>query len=640
MTVPIAHPLWSAFVLAAVAAAVFTPVVIRLANRWGAVSRPRPDRWHQRTTAFLGGIAIYLAAFTAALITLSHQGELSTATRTQILGLGAAATAVFFLGLADDLYGLRTGSGLSPSVKLVGQTVAACLLIVSGVRITSVAQDWLAIPLTIFWVVGVTNAINLLDNMDGIVAGVVGIAALAMAAGAAALGAFDVAVLALCLSGACAGFLCFNFHPARIFMGDCGSLFLGFTISALALVGSHRLASNLVAALLVPVAVLAIPIFDTTLVTIARVRAGRPVSQGGRDHTAHRLVALGLSERGVALLLYGSTALLCATVWVAAAFPPPAVLALAALMLLGLGLLGVYLGMVHVYEEGADSAPRGAPLGASRRALRAPRTLLPGRWVGKRPLARVMLDVALVVNAFALAHLLRFEAAVPEPVLRRALSLLPLWIAIKLVAMLAARTHLGLWRYAGAADVLLTLKGSTFGSLALVGLVTIGGGFQDLSRSVLILDWLIFTALALTARVGCVLLDHLFGALPQRGAERVVVVGADASGVAVVRQLRGSRDRVPVGFLDPDESKHRFTLAGLPVLGGLEDLPRLKEERAIQSVVIALAAPAAARVAALCIRHGIPYTFWPADAPVSSQHPGSARPSPALLPGQRGRRSA
>jgi UDP-GlcNAc:undecaprenyl-phosphate GlcNAc-1-phosphate transferase len=182
--------------------------------------------------------------------------------------------------------------------------------------------------------------------MDGVVAGVVAIAALALVGLCG--GAGEVTVLALCLAGACCGFLVYNFHPARIFMGDCGSFFLGFSIAALSLMAGVRSEGSGLAALVGPAAVLAIPIFDTALVIVARRRRGLPVMQGGRDHTSHRLAALGISERGVALLLYAVGTALAAVTLIVVRLPTPAVAVLGVAGIAALGLLGLLLLKVPV----------------------------------------------------------------------------------------------------------------------------------------------------------------------------------------------------------------------------------------------------------------------------------------------------
>jgi UDP-GlcNAc:undecaprenyl-phosphate/decaprenyl-phosphate GlcNAc-1-phosphate transferase len=616
-----------AFLLAALGSIALTPLVIRLAWRLGAVARPRADRWHQQPTALLGGVAIYAAAVTAALLVLPRALGPEAGVTVQWLGIGAGATLMFVLGLIDDRYGMH------PLVKLAGQTAAAGLLLLTGTGLSVADSPWLAVPLTLFWVVGITNAVNLLDNMDGVVSGVVAVAALSLAAHAAGSGRNEVAGLALCLAGACAGFLFFNAYPARIFMGDCGSLFLGFSISALALAGRVPAAGGGVDSLFLPVAVLAVPILDTSLVTISRRLHGRSVWQGGRDHTTHRLVALGLSERSVAFYLWaGSAALGCLALSVGR-LPMLAVLTLAALVGLGLGLFGTFLAAVPVYPAAEPALPRDlgpvqgrrggsagtSGTGASERDVRArwwlggwePRSaFLLGYPVDARPAARLLLDALLVPVSFAAAHLLRFDAVVPTVIWEQSLRLLPLWIGVKVAAMALCGTHRTLWRYAGVADALATLKGSSLASLVLSVVIAVGGGFQDVSRAVLILDWLVFTALAVATRLGFVLLSHTFSSAGGAEGESVIVVGADESGVAAARQLRGSPRHRPLGFVDDDRRMRPCRLDGLPVLGSVEDLPRLVQEQGAQVVVIPSGAAAAERAALLCGSHGIPCSRW------------------------------
>jgi UDP-GlcNAc:undecaprenyl-phosphate GlcNAc-1-phosphate transferase len=250
---------------------------------------------------------------------------------------------------------------------------------------------------------------------------------------------------------------------------------------------------------------LAIPIFDTTLVSIARWLHGRPLSQGGRDHTTHRLVALGVSEKLVALLLYATTALLCALSLAVAGSPPIAAITVAALIVLAMGLVGAFLGAVPVYQS------PGFQPGERHARGEAMISFLP--WL------RVMLDVALVPLALAIALLLRFDGAVPPAIFHRATLLLPIWIAVKSVGLAVCGAHAGLWRSAGVRDVLATLKGSSLGSLVALAVVIAGGGMEGLSRSVLILDWMVFTSLALVVRMAFVLLHHSF-AIPTSAEQR------------------------------------------------------------------------------------------------------------------------
>jgi len=213
------------------------------------------------------------------------------------------AAGLFVVGLVDDRISLK------PYAKLVAQIVLSTILTMSGRRLHWLVSPVLDQALTIFWLVGITNAMNLLDNLDGLAGGVAAIACAYLVYFAHVAGQPGAGMLAAGLGGAVVGFLVFNVNPASIFMGDCGSLFLGFFLGGLAsvtpAVGTRQ---NVLVVLWMPVLLLLIPIVDTTLVTISRKFNGRPVSQGGRDHTSHRLVALGLSDRAAALVLWSLSA--------------------------------------------------------------------------------------------------------------------------------------------------------------------------------------------------------------------------------------------------------------------------------------------------------------------------------------------
>lgn len=276
---------------ALVVAAGATPLARRVAARWGFVDQPSPRKLQRTAIPRLGGVAIYLA-FVAALLLFGRLFYVR-----QLAGIFLGATVVSLLGLYDDR------RALSPPVKLAGQLAAAGILVVSGVQVQAAHQPALDLLLTLLWVVGITNAMNLLDNMDGLSAGTAAIAATFFLLLAAMNGQYLVGILAAGLLGACLGFLFYNVNPASILMGDSGSLFLGFMLAAVGI--KLRFPANVdFVTWMVPVLVLALPLFDTSLVIISRLRRGlNPLTTPGRDHTSHRLVALGYSQREAVLIL-------------------------------------------------------------------------------------------------------------------------------------------------------------------------------------------------------------------------------------------------------------------------------------------------------------------------------------------------
>lgn len=280
------------------------PFVRRAALRWGFIAQPSARGVHTRPTPRLGGVAIYLGCI-AALLVFSDRFYVA-----QVVSMLVGATLCSFLGMWDDRQSLR------PLVKLAGQVLAASILYVSGVQVGFLHNPVLNLAATMLWVVGITNALNLLDNMDGLSGGVATVACVFFLLLAVMSGQYLVSSLAAALLGACLGFLYYNFNPATIFMGDSGSLFIGFMLAALGI--KLRFPDNVsFVTWMIPVVVLGLPVFDTTLVVISRLRRGvNPLSTPGKDHVSHRLVLLGATQRESVLILY----LVCCALGVAAMF--------------------------------------------------------------------------------------------------------------------------------------------------------------------------------------------------------------------------------------------------------------------------------------------------------------------------------
>ena len=281
------------FLIALALALVLTRICRGVAQRRGFVAQPSRDRWHTRPTALFCGVAI--------VITTLAVGA-SIGVDRDVWQLMACGALIGGFGFVDDLLSLK------PSTKLVAQITVASLLLFFGYRL-----QWTSSPvgdtmLTLAWIVGITNAFNLLDNMDGLCAGITLIAgAFLLFVFVSGPGVPPPALYLAALLGATAGFLVYNFHPASIFMGDTGSLFLGLNMAALTLVATAgaRGRSGLLSVVAGPVLPLLIPILDTTFVTALRLLSARRPSQGGRDHMSHRLVAVGLSERRAVTTLWG-----------------------------------------------------------------------------------------------------------------------------------------------------------------------------------------------------------------------------------------------------------------------------------------------------------------------------------------------
>jgi UDP-GlcNAc:undecaprenyl-phosphate GlcNAc-1-phosphate transferase len=281
-----------------------TPMVRRIALRLGILDQPSVRKIHVNPIPLLGGVAIY-GAFIAALLLFGDRFRLD-----ELVSILVGASLMSFLGVWDDR------RSLSPMLKLVGQFLAASILVFTGVRIGTFTWEVLNIAVTLTWVVTITNAMNLLDNMDGLSGGVGATAAIFFLLLAAMNGQYLVGALSAALVGACLGFLVYNFNPASIFMGDAGSLFLGFMLAAVGI--KLRFPEGLeIVTWMVPVLILGLPLFDTGLVIFSRLRRGfNPLTTPGKDHVSHRLVALGYTRREAVLICY----LICAGLGVVALF--------------------------------------------------------------------------------------------------------------------------------------------------------------------------------------------------------------------------------------------------------------------------------------------------------------------------------
>ena len=270
--------------------ALSTWLVRNIARRRGWLALPRVDRWHREPTALFGGVAVYFTFVAGVLVTIPVSRP--------VIGLLLLTTTMFAVGLVDD------ARHLGPHTKLAVQLMCGLLLYSAGYHFNDGFPWWADLSIVVFWVVAITNAVNLLDNMNGLAAGI------ALIAGAFRLlwyretGNIDGAITSAVFMGSVAGFLMFNYPRASIFMGDAGSFTVGFVLAALNLSNGQVYSKSLFSVLLFPVLVLAIPILDTTFVSVVRYFSGRAISQGGRDHVSHRLVAVGLSDAVAVLLLW------------------------------------------------------------------------------------------------------------------------------------------------------------------------------------------------------------------------------------------------------------------------------------------------------------------------------------------------
>jgi UDP-GlcNAc:undecaprenyl-phosphate GlcNAc-1-phosphate transferase len=524
-----------------------TPLSARLG------SAPRKDRWHASTTPMIGGIGIFagiMAGFWVAVATGA-----APASRELVAILGGCSI-LFVAGLLDDLF------HLGPLPKLAAQLAAAGLVIFNGLTISGlISNDFLAGVVALLWLVGMTNAFNLLDNMDGLAATLAGIAAIFFAIDALTVHENN-AVLALALSVAlaCAGFLPFNLRAgksAAVFMGDSGSQVLGFALASMGLSASWKVAGTTVATLLLPILVLAVPILDTTLVTVVRLLDGRPVYQGGRDHTSHRLVYQGLSEKRAVVLLAVISAALGATslfynvldnAWVT--------------------LIGVLLtfALLVQFASVLSDVERSSGRLADRSWLR---TFV----ANPRRLVESLVDFAIIGASFAAAYYLRIQDS-GTPYQRHIFQIsLAVLLAVRYAAFIPFGLYRGVWRYAGARDAASIMAAVVASEVVAYLVLDATQNFATFPRSIFIIDALIcMTLIGISRFWERAFVRGVSSFTGRTDRKRTLIVGAGRGGRSLLRELRETPGEQIVGFVDDDRRLARRRLQGVPVLGGIGEI--------------------------------------------------------------------
>jgi UDP-GlcNAc:undecaprenyl-phosphate GlcNAc-1-phosphate transferase len=562
-----------------------------LAGRLAAA--PREDRWHERTTPLGGGIGIFAGILAGVGVALAVDAAPASRELLAILG---GCTILFVAGLLDDLF------SLGPLPKLAAQSAAAGLVIANGLTISGlISNDLLAGTVAFIWLVGMTNAFNLLDNMDGLAATLAGIAAVFFAIDALTVHPNDaVLALSLALALACAGFLPFNLRPGRsaaVFMGDSGAQPIGFALAALGLTASWKVAGTTVATLLLPILVLAVPILDTTLVTVVRLLDGRPVYQGGRDHTSHRLVYRGLSEKRAVVLLAVISGALGATSLFYAVLDNAWVTLIG--VLLTFALLVQFASVLSDVER--------------TRALTGERGWMRTFVANPRRLVESIVDFAIVTASFAAAYYLRLQGSGSAYQRHIFLVSLAVLLAVRYAAFIPFGLYRGVWRYAGARDAASIIGAVVVSEAVAFAILDATQTWGDFPRSIFIIDALVCVVLVGLSRFWERAFARGVSSLTGRGDKRrTLIVGAGRGGRSLLRELRETPGEQVVGFVDDDQQLARRRLQGVPVLGGTGEIERIIARSRPDTVLVTI--PDAPReqlgiVIEACARAEVPCRF-------------------------------
>lgn len=559
-----------------------TPLIRRLALATGQVAVPKDSRWHKKETALMGGVGIFLstiAVWVGAGIVAGWQELLGS-----YLPVALCASGMFLLGLFDDIF------NMDPQHKLAAQIVITSILMIFGFRLDWTFSRTANLFLSIVWIIGITNAFNLLDNMDGLSAGVAFIAGSFLFLSQylnPGPGSIDGPFLMLCSAylGAILGFLVFNFNPASIFMGDSGSLFIGFVMACLTVTGGSGRSvggnvGHLLSVMAIPILIVFIPILDTGFVSVMRKLFRRPISQGGKDHSSHRMVAIGFSERKAVLVLYAFSVvsgLIALGINYLSLGPS---LVLIVLYLLFVLFFWIYLARVKVYQE--DSILTNNGLGAFTPIL--------VQLTYRRRLFEVLLDFVLVSVAYYTAYLLRFEGPVYYLIgenFRFFLKSLPIMVACQISCFYVMGVYRGVWESTGLSDLIGYIKAITVGTVMAMLILLFLYRFESFSRTVFIIHWILMLMLVSLSRLSFRLVDEGVKRGRQKGRP-TLIYGAGVGGQMVVKEIENNPglNLMLVGFIDDNPRKSNRKIMGYPVLGSQEDLERIVRKNEVREIII------------------------------------------------------
>ena len=528
-------------------------VLLRTPAADRVVAAPRADRWHTKSTPLLGGTGIFAGILVGCAVA-AKTGAIPV--NRELAGILGGCAILFVAGLLDDVY------RLGPLAKIGAQLAAAALVLASGVHVQVVSNDVLAAALGALWLVGMTNAFNLLDNMDGLAASLAAIACIFLGVDAAAEHVDPVvAAVAFSVCFATLGFLPYNLRLQRraaVFMGDSGSQVLGFAVAALGLAASWTAAGASVATLLLPVLVLAVPILDTTLVTVVRLLEGRPVTQGGRDHTSHRLVYEGLSDkRAVVMLAIVSTAL--GTTALAYRVLDDTLITLA-------GVLVTFAFLVQFGSYLADVNREKERTGATGQFLSS---LI----VHRRRFVEVIVDFALITASFTVAFIIRVQTT-DFGIFRHVFDMtLPVLLAARYVTFMLFGLYRSVWRYAGAVDAARIVAAMVVSEAAAFLIIWATVGWHLFPRGTFLIDVLLCTFLIGAARFSERGVAHAISTFVGRSLRhRVLIVGAGRSGRSLLRELRETPGEHVIAFVDDEPGLRRRRIQGVPVAASLGEI--------------------------------------------------------------------
>jgi UDP-GlcNAc:undecaprenyl-phosphate GlcNAc-1-phosphate transferase len=603
------------FCIASALSFLLTPLV-RSAARWlGAIDLPGGRKVHDRPIPRLGGLSIFIA-FNLVLVVSSRFDffyfPVDFLKEINFGWLFVASAIVLGLGAVDDFRRMPV------SIKFFFQIIAGLIVALAGYRIEDIGLPFLtihlgvlAIPTTVFWVVAITNAINLLDGLDGLAAGTSLIVCIAMFGISLIYQNVGMALVSVILAGSILGFLKYNFHPASIFLGDSGAYFLGFVLSVFSLQGGLK--GTTTVAILIPIVALGLPIIDTLLAMFRRLLKslhimeidpeknvvkffyldGWSMFRADRSHIHHRLLQVGFTQKKAVMILYGVSLILGGLALSSVYFKDINY----ALLLTAIGL-GAYIGIRKLGYSEVQVLSNGALL---------PLFDVP---VVNRRILRVFVDMAIISLSYYLAFLLRFEGDFGQ-VKSYYLTTLPLVLTTKTIVFHFSGLYRGAWRYTNINDLMRMVKAVVFGCIASGLLLWFIPGFGITSRAALIIDFNLLLFFVVGARSSFRILEYLNATRIHNGGRNVLIYGVGKTGANALREFIHNPilGLSPVGFIDDDLRNQGKQVNGYPVLGTLNSLEDVVKKKSISEVILSISdfpTEKLERLSQICLSHQIP----------------------------------
>jgi len=605
----------SLFLIASCFSFLITPMVKSFARRMGALDLPGERKVHSQPIPRFGGLSIFIAfilvLFVTSQISFFYFPQ-NFLIEIKFWWLLVASTIVLGLGAIDDF------RRMPPSVKFLFQIIAGLVVALTIYKIEAINLPFgtihlgiLSIPATILWVVAITNAINLLDGLDGLAAGTSFIACLAMFGIALLNQNIGISLATVILAGSILGFLKYNFHPASIFLGDSGAYFLGLMLSVLPLMGGLKGSTTI--AIIIPILALGLPIMDTALSMFRRLLKslhimevdqeknvvkfffldGWSIFRADRGHIHHRLLQIGFTQRKAVILLYAVSFILGITALCSVYFKNIN----QALLLTAIGI-AAYIGIKRLGYGEIQILNNGVLL-----------PLFDFPVVNRRSL-RVFVDMAIISLSYYVAFLLRFEGHF-EPVKDYYLSTLPLVLATKVIIFYLVGLYRGAWRYTNIDDLMRMVKAIIFGCVASALLLWLTPGFGLQSRAALIIDFNLLLFFVIGARSSFRILEHLNTTKNHLQGKNVLIYGVGRGGGNALNEFLANPGLGlrPVGFIDDDLWNQKKVVNGYPVLGTIDSLETILEKNSISEVILSfdpISQEKLDRLSHICLSHQIP----------------------------------